>query len=349
MRAVFPQIDLDRLDSLGIRGAMGPRVLVADDDAAQRELLAEMLAVDGYTVQAASNGKQAAEMANASPPPDLILLDVELPYKTGFEICREVKANPDLCLIPVVMVTGLTEARDRVRGIEAGADDFLTKPVDRFELIARVRSLLKRKEYTDELDRADNVLMALGRSIEAKDPYTHGHCARIARYSVLLGKELGLGRAELRALRISGSLHDIGKIGVPDAILLKKGPLNEAEWAVMRNHSILGERICKPMRSLDAVLPIIRSHHEKQDGSGYPDGLTGEKIPLLARVMQLIDVFDALTTERPYKCAIARAEALNQMQIEVDRGWWDPRLFTIFAQVVEREKLPDRAPDATEE
>lgn len=328
---------------------MGSRVLVADDDVVQRELLAEMLAVDGYTVLAASDGKQAAEMSSASPLPDLILLDAELPYKSGFEICRELKANVDLCLIPVVMVTGLSEARDRVRGIEAGADDFLTKPVDRFELIARVRSLLKRKEYTDELDRADNVLMALGRSIEAKDPYTHGHCERIAKHSVLLGKELGLGRAELRALRISGSLHDIGKIGVPDAILLKRGPLNEAEWAVMRNHSILGERICKPMRSLDAVLPIIRSHHEKQDGSGYPDGLRGEQIPLLARVMQLIDVFDALTTERPYKGAIARDEAVKQMQIEVDRGWWDPKLFTIFARLAEREKLPVGALDAAEE
>lgn len=319
---------------------MRAHLLVVDDDFTQRELLSEMLTLDGYSVRCAKDGRQATEMVRAIPPPSLVLLDVGLPYKDGFTICREIKSNDDLCLIPVVLVTGLSDSTDRLRGIDAGADDFLTKPIDRCELIARVRSLLKRKEYTDELDRADQVLMTLGRSIEAKDPYTEGHCARISDYSVLLGSELDLGRPELRALRIAGSLHDIGKIGVPDSILLKKGPLDESEWSLMRNHTVLGEQICQPLRSFEPVLPIIRSHHEKQNGSGYPDGLRGEQVPLLARVMQLADVFDALTTERPYKSAMTRDDALVQMQAEVDRGWWDPSLFETFCQIAVREQLP---------
>jgi len=312
---------------------MPAKILVVDDETSQRELLSEMLGIEGYLVDCASDGRRA-ELILRSSSPDLVLLDVNLPYRDGFELCRVIREDPDLRLIPVVLVTGLTEAEDRLRGIEAGADDFLSKPFDRAELKARVRSLLRRKEYTDELDRADQVLMALGRSIEAKDPYTEGHCARISEYSVLLGQELQLSSDDLRALRIAGSVHDIGKIGVPDAILLKKGPLLLEEWEIMRDHTVIGERICSPLRSFHPVLPIIRSHHEKQDGSGYPDGLRADRVPLLARVMQLADVFDALTTERSYKHAVDTGAALAQMQIEVEKGWWDPALFRVFVRLV---------------
>lgn len=311
---------------------MPTKILVVDDDPSQRELLSEMLAIEGYAVQCAADGRNAEQLLR-SYSPDLVLLDVNLPYRNGFDLCRRIRQDPDLRLIPVIMATGLTEAEDRLRGIDAGTDDFLSKPIDRAELKARVRCLLRRKEYTDELDRADQVLMALGRSIEAKDPYTEGHCARISEYSVLLGNALHLPADDLRALRLAGSVHDIGKIGVPDAILLKKGPLLADDWIVMRSHTIIGERICAPLRSFQPVLPIIRSHHEKQDGSGYPDGLRGEKVPLLARVMQLADVFDALTTQRPYKQALTMDAALDQMQIEVDNFWWDPYLFKIFADL----------------
>ena len=313
---------------------MPAKILVVDDEPSQRELLSEMLGIEGYLVDCASDGR-LAELILRSSSPDLVLLDVNLPFRDGFELCRVIREDPDLRLIPVILVTGLTEAEDRLRGIEAGADDFLSKPFDRAELKARVRSLLRRKEYTDELDRADQVLMALGRSIEAKDPYTEGHCARISEYSVLLGEELRLSSDDLRALRIAGSVHDIGKIGVPDAILLKKGPLLLEEWEIMRDHTVIGERICSPLRSFHPVLPIIRSHHEKQDGSGYPDGLRADRVPLLARVMQLADIFDALTTERSYKHALDTGAALAQMQIEVEKGWWDPALFRIFARLVE--------------
>ena len=312
---------------------MPAKILVVDDEPSQRELLAEMLGIEGYCVECASDGRYA-ELILGRSSPDLVLLDVNLPHKNGFDVCRRIRKDPDLRLVPVVMVTGLTEAEDRLRGIEAGADDFSSKPIDRAELKARVRSLLRRKEYTDELDRADQVLMALGNSIEAKDSYTEGHCARISEYSALLGLELKLSSDDLRALRIAGSVHDIGKIGVPDAILLKKGPLLPEEWEIMRSHTLIGERICSPLRSFQPVLPIIRSHHEKQDGSGYPDGLRGARVPLLARVMQLADVFDALTTERSYKHALSTDAALAQMQIEVNRGWWDPLLFAIFANLV---------------
>lgn len=323
---------------------MPARVLVVDDELSQRELLSELLELDGYEATCAADGRQAEQLL-CDALPDLVLLDVNLPYRNGFDICRQIKQNPESQLVPVVLVTGLTETQDRIRGIEAGADDFLSKPFDRSELTARVRCLIKRKEYTDELDRADHVLMALGRSIEAKDTYTEGHCARISAYSTLLGEAIGLSREDLRALRIAGYLHDIGKVGVPDAILLKKGPLLEEEWVVMRTHSVIGERICSPLRSFQAVLPIIRSHHERQDGSGYPDGLSGDRVPLLARVMQIADVFDALTTQRPYKTALPLEAALEQMQREVDRGWWDPVLFRSFADISRHQNLP-YAPDA---
>lgn len=318
---------------------MPAKILVVEDNLTQRELLTEMLSLDGYSVVCAADGIQAEALLFDSLP-DLVLLDVNLPFRNGFEICRRLKERLETRLIPIVMVTGLTDSQDRLRGIEAGADDFLTKPFDRLELKARVRSLVQRKEFTDELDRADHVLMAMGASIEAKDPYTVGHCARIAAYSTLLGEALELSPEELRALRIAGSVHDIGKIGVPDAILLKPGPLTEHEWVIMRQHTLVGERICRPLRSFQSVLPIIRSHHEKQDGSGYPDGLRGDKVPLLARIMQIADVFDALATERPYKAAMSCEEALRQMQAEVDRGWWDPTLFQIFSALARREGLP---------
>lgn len=318
---------------------MPAKILVVEDNLTQRELLTEMLSLDGYSVVCAADGIQAEALLFDSLP-DLVLLDVNLPFRNGFEICRRLKERLETRLIPIVMVTGLTDSQDRLRGIEAGADDFLTKPFDRLELKARVRSLVQRKEFTDELDRADHVLMAMGASIEAKDPYTVGHCARIAAYSTLLGEALELSPEELRALRIAGSVHDIGKIGVPDAILLKPGPLTEHEWVIMRQHTLVGERICRPLRSFQSVLPIIRSHHEKQDGSGYPDGLRGDKVPLLARIMQIADVFDALATERPYKAAMSCEEALRQMQAEVDRSWWDPTLFQIFSALARREGLP---------
>jgi putative two-component system response regulator len=308
-------------------------ILVADDQAMNRELLEELLSTQGFKVITAPDGAAAVEELTRSQV-DLVLLDVMMPLLNGFEVCEKIKSNPETYLIPVVLITALSDKQDRIEGIKAGADDFLTRPVDRAELLARVQSLLKLKFRTDELERAESVLFSLARSIEGKDPHTHGHCERLSEYSTRLGEYLGLPEDQITALRRGGVVHDIGKVAVPDAILLKPGRLTEEEWKVMREHPTVGERICAPLKSFRLVLPIIRHHHEKYDGSGYPDGLRGDAIPVAARVLQIVDVYDALTNERPYKKAFSTADALQTMKEEVAKGWWDPQIFDQFNQLV---------------
>ncbi|OFW44375.1 MAG: metal-dependent phosphohydrolase [Acidobacteria bacterium RIFCSPLOWO2_12_FULL_60_22] len=308
-------------------------ILIVDDDASYRKLMVGLLRAQGFEVFAASDGEDAlVEFAHHEP--DLVLMDVDMPRLNGFEVCRRLKQQPETRLTPVVLVTGMAATEDRIRGLEAGADDFLSKPVDRNELLARVRSLLSLKAYTDELERAESVLFALARSIEGKDPYTEGHCERLSDYSAGLGQRIGLPPEQITALRWGGIVHDIGKVAVPEAILLKPGPLSPEERAIMRRHPLVGERICSPLRSFRWVLPIIRNHHEKYDGSGYPDGLKGEQIPVAARVLQIGDVYDALHTERPYKRALSQDEAMRIMEQEVQQGWWDPNLFAQFRQMM---------------
>jgi putative two-component system response regulator len=304
-------------------------ILVADDQPANRELLEELLTAQGSKVITVPDGAAAIEEL-ARTQIDVVLLDVMMPRLNGFEACRKIKSNPETYLTPVVLITALSDKQDRIEGINAGADDFLTRPVDRVQLLARVGSLLKLKHRTDELERAEAVLFSLARSIEGKDPYTHGHCERLSDYSARLGQHLGLTGDEITSLRRAGVVHDIGKVAVPDAILLKPSRLSEEEWKVMKEHPVVGERICAPLKSFRSVLPIIRHHHEKLDGSGYPDGLRGDAIPVTARVLQIVDVYDALTTERPYKKAFSSAEALLTMKEEVAKGWWDPHIFEQF-------------------
>jgi putative two-component system response regulator len=308
-------------------------ILVADDQAMNRELLEELLSTQGFKVITAPDGAAAVEELTRTQV-DLVLLDVVMPLLNGFEVCEKIKSNPETYLIPVILITALSDKQDRIEGIKAGADDFLTRPVDRAELLARVQSLLKLKFRTDELERAESVLFSLARSIEGKDPHTHGHCERLSENSTRLGEYLGLPEDQITALRRAGVVHDIGKVAVPDAILLKPGRLTEEEWKVMREHPTVGERICAPLKSFRLVLPIIRHHHEKYDGSGYPDGLRGDAIPVAARVLQIVDVYDALTNERPYKKAFSTADALQTMKEEVAKGWWDPQIFDQFNQLV---------------
>lgn len=311
---------------------MNPRILVADDQIAHCELLSEILSAEGFDVITAGEGAEALNQFAASRP-DLVLLDVIMPHFNGFDVCRMIKSNPDTRLTPVVLVTGLSAVEDRVAGIKAGADDFLTRPVDRSQLLARVRSLVNLKAYTDELERAEAVIFALARSIEGKDPATEGHCERLSDYATRLGKELGLPDGQITALRRAGVVHDVGKVAVPETILLKPGPLTPEEWLVMKQHPIVGERICRPLKAFRHVLPIIRHHHEKGDGTGYPDGLKGQQIPLTARILQIVDVYDALTTKRPYKAALGSEEALEIMEAEVRKGWWDGEIFPVFKHV----------------
>ncbi|HEV7511523.1 MAG TPA: HD domain-containing phosphohydrolase [Candidatus Acidoferrum sp.] len=317
----------------------GERVLVADDSEANRELLLELLTAEGYYVVLAADGSEAQGQIRSGSI-DLALLDVVMPRPTGFEICQSMKSSEETRLIPVVLLTSLNSDADRIRGIMCGADDFLTKPVNKHELLARVYSLLRLKQFTDELDNAESVLFSLALTIEAKDPYTEGHCDRLSKYSVALAEKLGLPDELLTALRRGGSVHDIGKLAVPERILLKPGPLDPDERRIMQQHTIIGERICAPLRSFRNVLPIIRHHHEKWDGSGYPDGLKGEAIPLTARILQITDIYDALTTARPYRQALPVPEALAIMRAEASRGWWDVALLNEFESSVLESTLP---------
>jgi putative two-component system response regulator len=309
------------------------RILVVDDHAANRSLMRDLLTRQGYEVLVAGDAATAEQIMRQSRP-DLVLLDVVMPGKGGYELCREWKGSPETRLIPVVMITGLSDLEDKIRGIEAGADDFLNKPIFPVELFARVASLLRVKEYTDELETADDVLCTLGRSVESRDPYTEGHCERLANYAAALGQFLGLSQEEQVALRRGGYLHDLGKIAIPDAVLKKQSGLTPAEWSIMRQHPAMGEEICKPLRSLRMVLPIIRHHHEHWNGTGYPDHLQGEEIPLLARILQVVDVYDALRTERPYKPAHSFASARETMLAEVRCGLWDPTVVAEFLSMM---------------
>ena len=309
------------------------KILVVDDEPANVEVFSRLMTRLGYDVQAATTGELALE-AVARDRPDLVLLDVNMPGIDGFEVCRRLKADRATRLIPILMVTTLTASDDRVRGIEAGADDFLAKPPVLAELEARVRSLIRLKHYTDELDSAEAVILSLGLTIEARDPNTNGHCQRLAEYAMALGTRLGLDADRLVALNRGAFLHDVGKVGIPDAVLLKPGRLTAAEYTLMQQHTIIGDNLCSELRLLEEVRPIVRHHHERPDGSGYPDQLKGEQIPLLARILSVVDVYDALTTERPYKLAFSREHAVSELRSEAAKNWKVPALVEEFVDLI---------------
>ena len=314
-----------------------PRILVVDDQPSIAGLMSQLLTMRGYDVVTAASADQA-ETEVRNHPPDLILSDVMMPGKSGYEFCRSLKENPATRLIPFVLITGLSDSTDKVRGIEAGADDFLNKPVLAEELIARVKSLLRLKEFTDELETADSVLCTLGLIVEGRDPYTEGHCERLSVRAADLGRHLGMDEDSLIALKRGGYLHDLGKIAVPDEILKKGSDLTPSEWMIMKLHPITGENICRPLRSLRPVLPIIRHHHEHSDGSGYPDGLTKTEIPILPRILQVVDVYDALRTARSYKPALTHEQAAQTMREEADRGLWDAELVAEYFSMLEQKR-----------
>src|ERR1700726_2403888 len=302
-----------------------PRILVVDDQPSIAGLMSQLLTMRGYEVVTAADAQQAQAEVRRQPP-DLILSDVRMPGKSGYDFCRELKSDPATRLIPFVLITGLTDSADKLRGIEAGAADFLNKPVLAEEITARVKSLLRVKEFTDELETADSVLCTLGLSVESRDPYTEGHCERLAVRAADLGRHLGMDEDSILALKRGGYLHDLGKIAVPDDILKKGSDLTPAEWAVMKLHPVTGENICRPLHSLSLVLPIIRHHHEHSDGSGYPDGLTGSEIPVLPRVLQVVDVSAALRPARSYMPPLPPDLAAQTMREEAERGLWDAEL-----------------------
>lgn len=309
-------------------------VLAVDDDSTNLIVIEKMLRPHGCVVEKSTSGEDAIKKV-WNKLPDVILLDVMMPGMDGFEVCKRLKGSQTTRLVPIIIVTALQEKEDRIKGIQAGCDDFISKPIDRLELIARVHALGQVKRLNDDLDHAESVVLSLARAVEAKDTTTGDHCDRLIRLSQSFGKFLGLDDKSIRTLERASILHDVGKIGIPDAILLKPGKLTEAEWEVMRTHPVVGEEICHPLKSLSDVLPIIRHHHEKWNGLGYPDGLVAESIPYLARVFQIIDAFDAMSTERPYKKAFDLEETLRTIEEEVGKGFWDPNIAKQFLKFVE--------------
>jgi putative two-component system response regulator len=310
-----------------------PTILVVEDDPHTRDVLAGLLRALGYHLVIAASAEQALDALNVVRP-DLVLTDVHLGAMSGIDLCVRVKADPRYELTPVVILTAVGDLEARVAGLSAGADDFFTKPVEFVELRTRLAALLRVKALLSQLERAEALITTLALTIEARDPYTLGHCDRLSRYAVALGEALGLDREMLRALRLGGYLHDLGKIAVPDGILLKPGPLDPIEQERIRAHPGAGSDLVLGLHSLELVRPIMRHHHEKWDGSGYPDGLKGEAIPLGARIISVVDVFDALHTDRPYKAALPRSEAVSLLLRETDAGYWDPRVVDTFLDIL---------------
>jgi putative two-component system response regulator len=301
-----------------------PVVLVVDDGEANRELIMACLGAVDCDVRGAADGVSALEAVDASPP-DLVLLDVQMPGMDGFEVCKRIKAGPRGDLIPVVMITAFDHTRDRIRALDSGADDYMSKPVDGIELVARVRSALRLKRVYDSLDSAEQVIYSLAAAVEAKDPYTEAHTQRVAEAARRIGERMGLPQEDQEALYRGGIIHDIGKIGVPDEILLKPGVLDYEERVKMNLHPVIGENIVAPLHSGADLRPIIRHHHERYDGTGYPDRLASQQIPLLARILSVCDAHDALVNDRPYREHLSEAEALAILQEGAGKQW-DPQI-----------------------
>lgn len=325
-------------------------LLVVDDDPAQRRLVQATLPPPGYQVIEAADGLQGVARLQGEDF-DVVLLDKRMPRMDGAAVLRHIRQTRGDSMLPVIMLTAHGDSSDDLmEAMQAGASDFIRKPYDPMELMARVDAAVARKRLTDQLEDAESILFAQARMAEARDRHTGDHVARVARNAVLFARELGLEAAELRALRRGAVLHDIGKLGIPDAILLKPDKLTPDEWAVMQSHTVIGERLVSGMQHMHEAASVIRSHHERWDGSGYPDGLRGEAIPLLARIFQLVDIHDALSFDRPYKGPLPPLEVARILEEETARGWRDPELTGVFLRLLHErphELIP--APEALED
>lgn len=311
----------------------GALILIAEDDPIASESLQELLQMAGYRTAAVSDGSQVVEMVRRLRP-DTVLLDVVMPGADGTTVCRQIKNDPELRLTPVVTITGQSSREDKLAAIAAGADDFIRKPYDRVELLTRVKALVNNSKLNERLEDLEAVLFSLATAVEARDPYTRGHSRRVGHYAVLLGRAIGMKPEELQALHWGSMLHDIGKIGIPDAVLLKPGRLSEEEMLQIRSHPDIGANICRPLKSAKVLLPIIKHHHERWDGKGYPSGLSGEEIPLSARVVAVADAFDAITTDRPYRAGCPAPVAFDILREGIGTQF-DPNLIEPFIEAVQ--------------
>jgi putative two-component system response regulator len=315
--------------------AAAPLVLIIEDEPTQRALLTRVLEREGYRVLAFADGELGLR-AIVEYVPDLVLLDLNLPRIDGYDICRRLRTDPLTTTLPVIVITAHTALDDMVAALDAGADDFLAKPVQQVELLARIRSAMRLRRAITSLERATQIVAALANAVEAKDVGLVHHCRWLAHHAARVGANVGLRGEQLEAVAYGALLHDVGKIGVPEHLLRKEGPLSEPEWRLMRRHPEIGERICRPLQASRGFAPIIRHHHEFFDGSGYPDRLRAERIPLGARIVSIADAYEAMVHGRPYQPAKPHAHAaaeLNRL-----RGiQFDPELVPVFLDELERD------------
>ena len=310
-------------------------VLIVDDDSQVRSLLVALLKPRGFVTATAASAEEAQNQLKAFRP-DVLLLDLHLPGgRSGQDVLTQLRSDPTTRLLPVIMITGDATDEDRLRAMAGGVTDFVAKPFVSEELIARIRSLVQLKRFTDALEHAEHVIVSLARAIDARDAYTKKHSERVSVYAGRLGAKIGLTGLELEAVKRGGLFHDIGKIAIRDAVLLKPSRLTPEEFAEIRKHPVVGRELLSGMKTLAFALDVVYGHHEKLDGSGYPEGVSGESIPLTARVTTIADIYDALTTARVYRAALTRTEALGIMTQEAGKGWWDPRLLDTFRSVLE--------------
>jgi putative two-component system response regulator len=318
-------------------GFAGAKILLIEDDPQAVGILEPILVSKGFSVAVARDGVEGLEKVKLLSP-DLLLLDLNMPRMDGIEVCRRLKSDASTRRTPIIMLTAMVDLEKKLEALEAGADDFVHKPYNSLELVTRLKSLLRVKYLNEQLESAEDVLFSLARAIEAKDSYTQGHVERVSQLAVKLGRYLGFVDDDLDALRKGGVLHDIGKIGVPDKILNKAGSLTTEERAIIRTHPGQGARICEKLKSLKGAIPVIQHHHERMDGTGYPDHLRGHEIPVLARVMTVVDIYDALTTTRSYRKRLPETVALEIMMEEANKGWWDKEVLGEFMEMLAKDK-----------
>lgn len=309
------------------------KILVVDDRPLSRMMVVDLLALDGYQVLESVCDRQVFDSI-VQQQPDLLLLDVMLQETDGFELCKQLKQDNRTRDLPIILTTVENIREHRIKVLEAGADDLLTKPFDRFELSNRVKNLINQKRLNEGLDQTEQVLFSIAKAVESRSSDRGGSCARVADLVRMFGEYLELSIEDIDNLVFAAHLHDIGTIAIPDSIMLKEGELTVEERELISQHVLIGEKICQPLRNRKGVLPIIRSHHERWDGSGYPDGLATQQIPYLAQIFQIIDIYDALTSDRPHKKAYSPDEALKIIAEETTKGWRNPELITFFTNFI---------------
>jgi putative two-component system response regulator len=312
-----------------------PLVLIVEDEPTQRLLLSRVLEREGYRTLGMADGESGMR-AIVEQVPQLVLLDLSLPRMDGFEICRRLRADPLTATLPVIVITAHTALDDMVAALDAGADDFLAKPVQQVELLARIRSAMRLRKSITSLERATQIVAALANAVEAKDLGLVHHCRWLAHHAARVGAHVGLRGEELEAVAYGALLHDVGKIGVSEHLLRKEGPLSPEEWTVMRRHPEIGEKICRPLSASRAFAPIIRHHHERFNGTGYPDRLKGEGIPLGARIVAIADAYEAMVHGRPYQPAQSHELAADELR-RLRGTQFDPGLVPVFLDELERD------------